>query len=115
MSLRRSIYAIIMLSVALPMVFVAPFHHHEYESREDIRCDACTQHEPHPGHLTPKSGSDECLVCQLLAQQFYPPAGLDVNLFSSELTMDFGRFSDSVVSFFTHHSSPRAPPASFCF
>ena len=96
------------------MVFVAPFHHHDHDYQEDIHCDACSQHEPHPGHLNPKSGADECLICQFLGQQFCPQAGLDVDLSYSEPAPESGGFCDSFIPCFTSHTSSRAPPASFC-
>ena len=111
----RRIFAAWLLSVILPVVFLAPFHHHHQDSLEDIRCEACTQHIPHQGHLTPGTGTDDCLVCQLLSQQYIPSIGLAVNWLSSEMATVIGRISDDVTLCFTHLSSPRAPPVSFPF
>ncbi|MBP5636618.1 MAG: hypothetical protein J6X25_03765 [Bacteroidales bacterium] len=72
MPLKQRISSLIMLSEILPMVLIAPFHHHQEPVREDIQCESCSQHKPHSGHLTTQSSTDECLICRLLAQQFSP-------------------------------------------
>ena len=111
----RRIFAAWLLSVILPVVFLAPFHHHHRDALEDIHCEACSQHIPHQGHLTPGTGTNDCLVCQLLSQQYVPAPGLAVNLHSSDYAAVIGDFSDDVILCFTHLSSPRAPPVSFPF
>ena len=58
----RRIFAAWLLSVILPVVFLAPFHHHHRDALEDIHCEACSQHIPHQGHLTPGTGTDDCLI-----------------------------------------------------
>jgi hypothetical protein len=103
-----------MLSVLLPMLLVAPFHHHADPVREDEPCESCSQHKPHPGHLTAQICTDECLVCRILYQQYTPSAVLTFHILLSEQTVDSGRFPDDIPICFTQPSSPRAPPVSFC-
>ena len=112
-SLKRRISTFILLSVLLPIVFVAPFHHHDENLLTDIPCEDCSHHQPHPGHLGNKTGAEDCFLCQLLAQLFIPSVGPVLNLLSSDSTPVFGHLSDAAVLCFTHHSSPRAPPVSF--
>lgn len=113
--LKRRISALFLLSVALPIVFLVPFHHHDEPLPTDISCEACAHHQSHPGHLSEEPGTDECLVCQLLAQQYVPSAGPVVLLLSSDIITFVRDRSDDVLLPLTHHSSPRAPPVSFCF
>ena len=115
MLLKRRISGFILLSVILPMVFLAPFHHHENSLSQEISCTECSHHQPHPGHLTQNSGTDECLVCQLLAQVYVPTVGPVVNLLSPHYVTIGTDFSGDAVLCFTPQSSPRAPPVSFCF
>jgi hypothetical protein len=97
------------------MVFIAPFHHHEEQPQSVISCEECTHHLPHPGHLSQESGSDGCLVCQLLAQVYVPTAGPLVSLLSPDGVTVVNGYSGDVIPCFTPKSSPRAPPVSFCF
>ena len=97
------------------MVFVAPFHHHDTPLSQENTCEECTHHQPHPGHLTQKTGAHECLICQLLAQVYVPVAGLQVKLPSSDCTAFYRDCSGDVLFRFTPQSSPRSPPVSFCF
>ncbi len=112
---RRVRYASWLLSVILPVVFLTPFHHHSETHLSDISCDECACHQPHSGHLSDGQGTDDCLVCQLLAQQYTPSSVLAVSLPSSDSATVQCDFSDAVIACFTHHSSPRAPPVTFCF
>ena len=102
-----------MLSVLLPMLLVAPFHHHADPVREDDPCESCSQHKPHPGHLTAQICTDECLVCRILYQQYTTSAVLTFHILSSEQTVDSGRFPDDIPICFTQPSSPRAPQMAF--
>ena len=111
---NRRISAHFLLSITLSIVFLVPFHHHDEPLPQEISCEDCSHHNPHPGHLTEKPGTDECLVCQLLAQQYVPSAGPVVNLLSSDISTLVCEYSDEALLSFTHHSSPRAPPVSFC-
>ena len=114
-SLKRRISALFLLSVVLPVVFLAPFHHHDEPLPADISCEECAHHQSHPGHLSEGHGTDECLVCQFLAQQFTPSAGPAVLFLSSGIIAFVCDRSDDVLLPLNHHSSPRAPPVSFCF
>jgi hypothetical protein len=111
---KRRISALFLLSVVLPIVFLAPFHHHIEQIRTDISCKACAHHQSHPGHLSEETGTNECLICQLLAQHYVPSADLTVHLLSSDIVDFVHDGSDDVIVSPPHLSSPRAPPASFC-
>ena len=114
-SMGRRISANFLLSIVLSIVFLAPFHHHDEPLAQDISCDDCTHHQPHPGHLSEKAGTDECLICQLLAQVYVPTAGPVVNHLSPDCITMVSNDSGDVILSFTPQSSPRAPPVSFCF
>lgn len=113
--LKRRISDFFLLSVVLPMVFLAPFHHHDSPAPSDISCEECSHHQPHPGHLSEKPGTDECLICQLLAQVYIPTIQPAVNRLSSGCVTIDSNLSGDVILSFTHQSCPRAPPVSFCF
>lgn len=110
----RRISTSFILSIVLSIVFVAPFHHHDEQLLHEISCDECVHHQPHSGHLSEKLGTDECLICQLLAQVYVPTAGPVVNLLSSDCVTIDNNFLGDVILRFTIQSSPRAPPVSFC-
>ena len=114
MLLNRRISANLLLSIVLSIVFLAPFHHHDEPLLQEISCDDCAHHQPHQGHLTEQPGTDECLICQLLAQVYVPTAGPVANLLSSDCVTLVNGISGSVILSFTPQSSPRAPPVSFC-
>jgi hypothetical protein len=115
-ALGRHISAWLMLSVLLPMVFVAPFHHHHDEHLgTEFSCDACAHHLPHPGHLSGMSDTDECLVCQFLAEQYIPSSSLVVDLVASDLVTLAGSLPDAFIPCPVQLPSSRAPPVSFLF
>ena len=113
-SLKRRISALFLLSVVLPVVILAPYHRHDKPFTTEISCQECSHHQSHPGHLSEQTGTDNCLVCQLLAQQYMPSADPAVRLLSSEFVTLASDYSGDVIVSLIHHSSPRAPPASFC-
>jgi len=113
--LKRRISANFLLSIVFSIVFLMPFHHHDEPLPQEISCDDCAHHQPHPGHLSEKPGTDECLICQLLAQVYEPTVEPVVNLLSSDCISIVSDVSGDVILSFTPHSSPRAPPVSFCF
>lgn len=115
LSLRRNISANVLLSIVLSIVFLAPFHHHQQPLLQEISCDDCTHHQPHPGHLSEKPGTDECVICQLLAQVYVPTAGPVVSDLFLDCITTVSDFCGDVILPFTSPSSPRAPPVSFCF
>ncbi|MBO7509694.1 MAG: hypothetical protein J6T35_00780, partial [Bacteroidales bacterium] len=78
--MKRSILANFLLSIILSMVLLAPFHHHDDPPPQQISCDDCAHHRPHPGHLSVKPCADECPICQLLALVYEPTVGPAVNL-----------------------------------
>ena len=111
---KKRISSVILLSVILPIVLLAPFHHHEQPGKADISCDACSQHLPHQGHLSTGSGTDDCLICQLLGQQYFPSEGVTVLYAAAVSRPDTGFVSADIASVVFNLSSPRAPPVSFC-
>ena len=115
MQRKRRIAAAVLLLVILPAVLLAPFHHHKQRYQADIQCDACAQQVPHPGHLSSQSGTDDCLICQLLGQQFVPSEEISVCLTAAIRQSDSAAIPADIISFVYHLTSPRAPPISFCF
>ena len=115
MLMKKRISSVILLSVILPIVLLAPFHHHDQPNKAEISCEACSQHQPHQGHLSSNSGTDDCLICQLLGQQYFPSEGITVLSAAKVARPDAGYVSADVASFVHNLSSPRAPPVSFCF
>jgi len=114
MPLKRRIFAAWLLSVVLPMVFLAPFHHHDLGQLEDVFCADCSQHLPHHGHLSAGTATGECLVCQLLFQQFVPAESTEFRSFLTEPGAYVLPIPEEVVLFSCQPASPRAPPVSFC-
>ena len=114
MSLKRRIFAAWLLSVVLPMVFIAPFHHHDLGQQEDVFCADCSQHLPHHGHLSAGTATGECLVCQLLVQQFVPSENTVVQAYPAEQEAYVLPIPEDVIVLSFQPSSPRAPPVSFC-
>ena len=114
MLLKRRIFAAWLLSVVLPMVFLAPFHHHGPEQREDVFCEDCSQHLPNHGHLSAGSATGECLVCQLLFQQYVPSECTVFRSYLTETEAEVLPIPEDVVFLSFQLSSPRAPPVSFC-
>lgn len=111
----RRISSAILLSVFLPIVLLAPFHHHQQPSLEDVSCEACSQHQPHPGHLSSNTGTDDCLICQLLGQQYFPSEGIAFRMSQPACEPISEVAPAGITSFVYSLSSPRAPPVSFCF
>ncbi len=114
MLLKRRISGFILLSVILPMVFLAPFHHHDEHDHGGISCEECAHHQPHPGHVSDESDTDECLICQFLAQQYIPSADLVADLFASECGTFAGCPAGGLILRSTRQFSSRAPPVPFC-
>ena len=114
MLLKRRISGFLLLSVILPMVILAPFHHHDGHDHAGISCEECAHHHPHPGHVSDESDTDECLICQFLAQQYIPSADLVADLFASDCDTFAGCPAGGLILRSTRLFSSRAPPASFC-
>jgi len=110
----RTVIAILLLSVVLPMTLVLPFHHHEAEQSAADSCELCTNHKPHPGHLESASNLDDCLICHLLGLSYLreesagapSKPGISVRLVAGK--------SASVIFVHVQSLSSRAPPVSFC-
>lgn len=104
-----------MLSIALSIAFLAPFHHHDHQFSQEISCLECANHQPHQGHFSQKTISDECLICHILSQVYVPAVGLDADILSPDcVTLVSDCFGVALLRY-TLQSSPRAPPVSFCF
>ena len=110
---KRRWFAAMLLSVILPMALVAPFHHHHDYPDSESRCQDCLEHRPHQGHLSNNNSTDECLICQFLAQMFVPSEGLFLKRFSSGHRTLASIVRDQVLTQYHSLSSPRAPPVSF--
>ena len=114
MSSKRRIFAAWLLSVVLPTVFLAPFHHHDLRQQENYLCEDCSQHLPHHGHLSVGTAAGECLVCQLLFHQYVPAENTIIQSFVTEPEAYSLPIPKDVVFLSFQPSSPRAPPVSFC-
>lgn len=110
----RTVIAVLLLSVALPMTLVVPFHHHETEESALVSCDRCVNHQPHPGHLAAASQMDNCLVCQFLGVTYLPEECADAPFGPDNNTEYVDAPSASVHSVQVQSLSTRAPPYSFC-
>ena len=71
-------------------------------------------HLPHHGHLSAGTATGECLVCQLLAQQFVPSENTAVQAYPAEQEAYVLPIPEDVIVLSFQPSSPRAPPVSFC-
>ena len=114
MLLKKRISALLMLAVILPAVLIAPFHHH-HQLPTDSNCHSCAQHQPHQGHLNTNTGTDDCLICQLLGQQYVPSEGIEVCFNAAIFTPSPEEFPEDAATLVHNPSSPRAPPVLFCF
>ena len=115
MDWKRRISSAILLSVIVPMLVLAPYHHHPRQHTDIPDCDACHEHKPHSGHLTSQISLPECLVCQLLGVQFIPQTVPQFSLLCTILETLFTTDSSSCPDSYFSVQSPRAPPVSFCF
>lgn len=114
MLLKRRISGFLLLSVILPTVFLAPFHHHDEHDHTGFSCEECAHNLPHPGHLSDEPDSDDCLICQFLALQYVPAADLVADLFTTDCDAFVSFPAEGLILRSTHHFSPRAPPVPFC-
>ena len=104
-----------LLAVILPLVFAAPYHHHDHEAAETDNCDACLHHRPHAAHLSSDTSLQDCLICQILSVQFTPGKQSVVRLFRSVVNKVFIEPVSASACLFTPSIPARAPPVSFCF
>lgn len=104
-----------LLAVILPLVFAAPYHHHEHEAAETDNCDACLHHRPHAAHLSSDTSLQDCLICQILSVQFTPGKQGIVHLFRAVVGKVFTAPASASAYVFIPSSPGRAPPVSFCF
>ena len=104
-----------LLAVILPLVFLAPYHHHAHEAAETDPCEACLHHRPHAAHLSSDSSLPDCLICQFLSVQFTPGNQSVVRLFRQVVGNVFTEPVSASACLFTPSIPARAPPVSFCF
>lgn len=110
----RTAIAVLLLSVALPMTLVFPFHHHEAEESVLVSCDLCTSHQPHAGHLASASQIDNCLICQFLGVSYLPEESAEAPVRPDGHLAFAAAPSASAFSIQVQSLSTRAPPVSFC-
>jgi len=68
-SVRRKVFARILLSVFVPMLLMSVLHVHECNSIQT--CSDCAHHVSHSGHLTAVASCDyDCVLCQFLSLPF---------------------------------------------
>ena len=68
-SVRRRVFARLLLLVFVPMLMMSVLHVHECESIQT--CADCTHHVSHSGHLTADASYDyDCVLCQFLSLPF---------------------------------------------
>ena len=113
-SSHRSLRAAALLAVILPLVFAAPYHHHDHEAADTDACDACLHHRPHAGHLSSDTSIPDCLICQLLSVQFTPGRQSVVRFFRSVVREVLTVSVNLSVSVFSPAVPGRAPPVAFC-
>ena len=109
--LRRKISAWVLLSVFVPMIFMAAVHRHDLGGDHANACYSCLHHIPHPGHL---SGADaschQCVLCQFNS---LPYVLLILNSFSFLLHAHNCKFFAVTVDFSLRNAEIiylRAPP-----
>lgn len=110
----RTVIAILLLSVALPMTLVFPFHHHDIPDSEDFSCELCDHHLPHPAHLSSSSQPDNCLICQFLGVSYLPEASAGAPVDTADGSSICATPSKEAPSVQLELLSTRAPPFSFC-
>ena len=110
----RTVVAILLLSVVLPMTLVLPFHHHDVPDQEEFSCELCEHHQPHPAHLSSSDHPDNCLICQFLGIGFLPEASAEVVAVIADGSDCRVASSQDAPSVQLELLSTRAPPFSFC-
>ena len=112
--IKERLHAMALLAVLLPVLFAAPFHHHDPAFHSDTECDACLHHQPHQGHLSGGDSIGDCLLCHFLCEPFVSAPETRLPGCISVLRKDFAAGAGCFVSFVHLLTSPRAPPVSFC-
>ena len=110
----RAVIAMLLISVALPMTLLLPFHHHEGLNREGVSCELCEHHQPHPAHLSSSAQPDHCLICQFLGIGYLPEAPAEVPEDTAGGCSICTAPSKTAPSVQPASYSTRAPPFSFC-
>lgn len=74
-SVRRKVFARLLLLVFVPMLLMSALHVHDYGSTP--LCSDCAHHVSHPGHLSASvSHGYDCVLCQFLSLPFVMAAVL---------------------------------------
>ena len=110
----RAVIAVLLLSVVLQMTLVLPFHHHGHPDLEELSCELCEHHEPHPAHLSSSAQPDNCLICQFLGVNYLPEAPAVAPAVTGKGLALHRVLSKEVLSVQLTLLSTRAPPRSFC-
>jgi len=111
--LKRRIYSLCLLSVILPIIVAASFHHHEHIQGVEIDCDACAEHTPHAGHIFAGDVHADCPLCQFLSEHYL--TSTESNKLSGPAV--YSEIETPVCSAHTDsfnlNNTSRAPPVSF--
>ena len=110
----RAVIAVLLLSVVLQMTLVLPFHHHEHPDQEELSCELCEHHQPHPDHLSSSVQPDNCLICQFLGGSYLPESSAEAPAATQRGLALHPVLSKEVSSVPLTLLSTRAPPYSFC-
>ena len=110
----RAFIAALLLSVVLQMTLVLPFHHHEHPDLEELSCELCEHHQPHPAHLSSSAQPDNCLICQFLGGSYLPGDLAEAPADIQRCLALHSVLSKEVPSAELSLLSTRAPPYSFC-
>ena len=110
----RTVIAVLLLSVVLQMTLLLPFHHHEHPDPEELSCELCEHHQPHPAHLSASAQPDNCLICQFLGVSYLPEASAEAPAGTGKgIALHLALSKKAPVVQLTLLST-RAPPYSFC-
>lgn len=112
--IKERLHAMALLAVLLPVLFAAPFHHHDPAFHSDTECDACLHHQPHQGHLSGGDSIGDCLLCHFLCEPFVSAPETRLPSLPAVLKTEFAAGTGCFVRFIYLLTSPRAPPVSFC-
>lgn len=115
MKFRERLYALLLASVFMPMLLLAPFHNHEdHHSRHTEECECCINHIPHTGHISDDNPLPQCVLCNFVWAQYLPEHQSHLTVYEAGRSTVSQSQEDIVPYQFPFGTSPRAPPVSFC-
>ncbi|MBQ3766056.1 MAG: hypothetical protein II874_04895 [Bacteroidales bacterium] len=114
MERKRAAIAALLLSIVLPIVLIAPFHHHGTEKAIASDCDYCTHQQPHSGHLASSGQLDKCLVCQFLSIPYLPEKSTSVAFVPEAKASVSSQPAEAGFAAPVRLLPSRAPPVSVC-